>query len=320
MRALLLLLALPSALCVPFTPLDASQASKDPLSLLARPPPLLATNQGGLNFSELVVFGDEWSDDGTGAWKLTNGTWPSDPHYFEHRFTNGLTWVERLAGFLNVSTTSYAVAGATTSNDLVQGSTGPARRTLVPSIAGQVDSYLSPAPDVTETLYILQGGMNDFLFGQFENVKGAESAGEFGKAMLKLAQYGAQYILLANLPNTLTYPYASSNPFAQKPLANFTLSFRDALSSFDEQRPNVAIVDFWALFSEIGDMGGLLGYEEGKLDEPCLVGVYEAADNVTVCSTPQSRVWWDEFNPTNTTHAYMATVAYNTLKENGWIS
>ena len=40
-------------------------------------------------FKTVRTFGDSLSDDGTGAWLVSNKTWPADPHYYGHRFSNG---------------------------------------------------------------------------------------------------------------------------------------------------------------------------------------------------------------------------------------
>lgn len=49
--------------------------------------PHVIPRQSFENFARLVVFGDSYSDDGDGAWVVSNHTWPSDPAYFGHHFS-----------------------------------------------------------------------------------------------------------------------------------------------------------------------------------------------------------------------------------------
>ncbi|GAA5947004.1 hypothetical protein JCM10213_007271 [Rhodosporidiobolus nylandii] len=284
--------------------------------------PLLAANITGTpRFNRIVVFGDSWSDDGTGAYGLTNGAWPSDSHYADHRFTDGPTWAEQLASGLNVSHQSFAIAGATTNNTLVQGYTGANLATPVSSVQEQIESWKKNVLVESEkALLLVQGGFNDWLFGQAEEggVSAKESADSLGNAMLQLVGAGAQYILLANLPSTSPYhPYTTLNPYPAASLANFTRDFRDALYSFDVQRQQVGIVDWFALWEMMMESPGLFGLGERTLGQPCLSGVYGDCPNVTVCTTPTTYIWWDEFNPTTYVQSYMASAAFNVLKQQG---
>lgn len=48
---------------------------------------------------------------GNGAWTVSKHTWPSDPAYFGHRFSNGPVWVEYLAKRLGMELDDGAVGG-----------------------------------------------------------------------------------------------------------------------------------------------------------------------------------------------------------------
>ncbi|GAA5832158.1 hypothetical protein JCM11251_004261 [Rhodosporidiobolus azoricus] len=291
-------------------------------------------------FETIVAFGDQWSDDGRGAFKLTGGEWPVDPAYFRHRFTDGLTWVEQLARGLSISSSSLAVAGATTNNTLAQGMTGPSYDTPVRSVNEQVSFFIKSTPVRPNALYLLQGGLNDFLLGQYQGLRGEEAAESLGNAMLQLVRYGARYILLLNLPSLATLPYtAHLNPFAQPTLTNFSRAFREKLYEYDRPRSAVAIVDWYALFEGFLDRPAVFGFEGGTLDEACLTGVYGECPSVYLCATPGTRIWFDQvrllrpllfglatltshyekFNPTNPTHFYMASLAYQVLRTQGWV-
>jgi phospholipase/lecithinase/hemolysin len=39
------------------------------------------------HYTRLVVFGDSYSDNGSGARVVSNNTWPADPAYYSHSFS-----------------------------------------------------------------------------------------------------------------------------------------------------------------------------------------------------------------------------------------
>lgn len=97
------------------------------------------TSTAGL-FKEIVCFGDSLSDDGHGSFALTNGTWPAK-QYYQGRFSNGPTWVEHVAP--NTPLRNYAVGGATSDNDLVEGRTGLNSSIISTAMVDQVNAYIA---------------------------------------------------------------------------------------------------------------------------------------------------------------------------------
>jgi phospholipase/lecithinase/hemolysin len=82
------------------------------------------------HITHLVVFGDSFSDNGsssrtvtasgisdasagTGAWEVSKNTWPVDPAYYHHEFSNGPVWVQDLASSFHWTLSDYAVGGGT---------------------------------------------------------------------------------------------------------------------------------------------------------------------------------------------------------------
>jgi len=77
----------------------------------------------GSNFlsyvGSVVVFGDSLSDNGNGAWGLTDCKWPpstvaGQSAYFQGHYTESNVWVEYLAKEHKVPLYNYATGGATT--------------------------------------------------------------------------------------------------------------------------------------------------------------------------------------------------------------
>ncbi|CAF5179240.1 unnamed protein product, partial [Rotaria sp. Silwood1] len=89
-----------------------------------------------LPYDTIVCFGDSSSDTGN-FYQLTNSKWPVDPPYYNGRFSNGKTWIEKL-GVSNLI--NYAYGSATTDNNLVQGFT--TLNVRVPGVRQQITKYM----------------------------------------------------------------------------------------------------------------------------------------------------------------------------------
>ncbi|KAJ2338368.1 hypothetical protein GGF43_006898, partial [Coemansia sp. RSA 2618] len=119
-------------------------------------------------WSTVVSFGDSFSDSGNGA-HITGNTYPSEPRYWHHRFTNGPNWVDNLildlGGLDKVKMRNFAHGGATTDNMRLPSTLlGHA----IPGTHQQVRGFIFksrhtgyPRPD--STLYTLWTGANDVL-------------------------------------------------------------------------------------------------------------------------------------------------------------
>lgn len=149
-----------------------------------------------------------------------------------------------------------AIGGATTSNKLVQGFTGPGSSIPVPSILDQVAAYVQGprTPAALEknanTLFVLLGGGNDAFFG-LPNVTAADSVANLAKAVktlksrgeigsrhadtnahhslgrlltFELSPAGGRYFLLASMPplGKPSYPYSVASPELSRPVALFS--------------------------------------------------------------------------------------------------
>ena len=117
---------------------------------------------------------------------MMNHTWPSDPAYYNGRYSNGPLWVEGLQYRLGMEMKNYAVSGgvydglkssrfnpckpipATTDNDRVQGWDGRVAEHLIPSAVDQINTYLEEISHsrkrVERGLFVFLIGMNDPIF------------------------------------------------------------------------------------------------------------------------------------------------------------
>ncbi|ORY73455.1 GDSL lipase/esterase [Leucosporidium creatinivorum] len=273
------------------------------LAAVAQAAPLILDARSWNLFDKVRVFGDSLSDDGSGAWTVSNFTWPADPHYFGHRFSNGKVYAEVLAGALRLPIDDHAVGGATVNDDVVQGYTGPASTIPSPSVLDQVAAFLKlprgGSNDLTKSLVIIYGGANDAFFG-LPNITAAEVVASVQVAVKRLKARGATHFLLPTLPPLgANYPFSTLVPSYSRPLAKFSADHRAALLALAESDPSIVVTDLFPLFQSIYKNPASYGFDAAVLNRSCLRGVYmEVAGSVTVCENPREYVWWDEYHPT----------------------
>ncbi len=185
-------------------------------------------------FSQIVVFGDSLSDDGTagkGLYYWTNGGWPLPP-YWDGRFSDGPVWVEFLTTDLGLAQSSlhdYAVGGATS---------GTAVNFPVPDfhhgVQNQIADYLSSNRGDADALYIVAVGYNDIFIpldevpmGDLDAARSAYYQNTIDN-IKTLRAAGARHILTWNLTDL-----GAGNPVpaVRAFLSALTVSFNDALGA-----------------------------------------------------------------------------------------
>ena len=261
----------------------------------------------GASFDTVVVFGDSLSDNGN-LYIATDGNIPDPDDYWEGRFSNGPVWVEYLTDLdlLDCILDDQAYGGAQTSgND-------------PPGLVEQVALYTEPPAALPDNaLFVIWIGANDFL-GASEGVNinalVADSMENIDKALNDLATFGAENILVCNLPNLADTPLVinSDNDTFALGAALLTQSFNNALADtvaqFSADNPAITVykLDIYDLFQDVianpGDYG-FTNVTESSLDysEP---GTWANGDGY---------VFWDDIHPTTEAHAEVAQYAYDLL-------
>ncbi|KAG8942716.1 hypothetical protein FRC04_003546 [Tulasnella sp. 424] len=298
----------------------------------------------GHQFGTIVVFGDSFSDDGHGAWVISNHTWPADPAYYNHTFSNGPVWPVVLSESLNIA--SYlkdkATGGATSDNALVQGYTGANSTIPVPSMLDQITQYIavnqtSESYGFGDILYALVIGSNDIFINSAVSaesvfqaiVKGMkqlqDSKGEdlflqkrkFDAPAHSTRYAGASSFLLASFPDLALLPFAKkyTPPEYQTTLSTYSKNLADLLSSLAQNPPNgtrIAYLDLYTLFPQMLANPESFGFSPEVFDQNCINGVYsiEAGVPRSVCSDPDARVFWDIYHPSAKTHKIIAEEAF----------
>ncbi|KAF7975264.1 hypothetical protein HWV62_1358 [Athelia sp. TMB] len=241
----------------------------------------------------VVVFGDSFSDNGNGSYRITNSTWPADPAYYDGRFSNGPVWVEDVASKLKLTLHDFAVGGSTSDNHLTQGYTGFNSTILVPSALDQLSMYLGGVKanaNLGDTLFIILTGANDAFFDA--NATGADTAKAVVTIIEKLRKRG----------------YIDAATAAQ--LHKWSIEFRAEMKALAASQ--VTYVDLYALFSELFANPRQYGYDPAEITKSCLTGAYGEAPR-SLCSDPDEYIFWDEYHPTTKTHRFIAAAAEEAL-------
>jgi outer membrane lipase/esterase len=256
-----------------------------------------------IRFTDIVIFGDSYSDNGN-VYRLTDRTYPVSPPYWYGRFCNGPMWVDQLyvSGIEN-----YAYGSATTDNNLVQGYT-KGNTVPVPGILQQVQTYLNQnkpsKSDFNCTLYIISGGANDFIFNS--TLTPVQIVPSLLKSVTTLLAAGAKYILVFNQVPFQSYPF--TRPFNNVPL--FT-EFTDAanelttvlLAQIQTSFPQASL-NIFNLNLVISKVLAPSTYFTNTVDN-CWVAVNATYVQI-LCPNPDRYVFLDVFHVTTRVHALIA--------------
>jgi len=258
----------------------------------------------------IVAFGDSMTDNG-GAWILSNHTWPKDPAYFDHHFTNGPVWVEYLAQKLGMELIDLAIGGATSNNSVVKGVTGRTGNIPVPSAMDQLASFLESHSVDAQDLYVIMIGANDILYDY--TIEGVIPAIKY--MITNLHKNGATKFIVASYPNLASLPlHAYSSPSVTYRLGKLSTDLQTSLRSLRyslcrASGINVGFMDVFGLFQNMLEDPVNYGFDADTTGESCLVGAYSEAPR-TLCPDPDRYIFWDEYHPTRVVHQYLSSLAW----------
>jgi len=272
-----------------------------------------------ITYSRIFVFGDSFSST-TKTWELTNQTWPISPPNYQGRFSNGKIWVEFLQQLLNIPIESLAYGGATTNNSFVQGYTGAYANISVPSVVDQIYQLFS-RPNLTLILdpfavFVVEGGSNDFYYSP--NVNGSQVAFSTVSNMETLYSLGARRFFVPNIGPLHLQPYYLQ--LDDITLLNSILEHNAALvfniRAFRRRHPDANVVEwnFYDAFWQVYTKPFLYGYL--NINSPCINSTsYYNMTQYTLCTSPDTYIFWDQFHFTSSVHNWMAQNAFGRLQQ-----
>ncbi|MEN3369608.1 MAG: hypothetical protein V7609_1751 [Verrucomicrobiota bacterium] len=292
-------------------------------------------------FSQIILFGDSLSDTGNDRNRTNSKSsgavdYPSHTFNYDNgRFTNDTVtdpsskiylgvWHEQLArtflGILPATNSlggglNYAFGGATSNNGTHQETVvsppffGDVTITI-DDMGKQMDDYFATRSIDPNALYIVWGGGND-LRNDPGSANVIATAARLANLAHRLANAGAKYIMMPNVPPIGNIPRYSSEPARIKSLNTAAADFRLELnadiaalrSALLSQGFTTTIygVDVWTNTIRVFSNGPRYGF----------TNLTASAQGASV--NPDQFLFWDDVHPTTAAHYQLAKGANDTI-------
>lgn len=269
------------------------------------------------SYDEIYVFGDSLSDVGNTSnvfETLTGEAFPPPP-YFQGRASNGPVWVEYLGQELGLTPTLYIdVATGAIPADGINFAFGGANTessntiepSLLPGLQQQIDNFTANTSADPDALYIVWAGANDYLSAGVTDP--TEPVNNLSTAVSSLAEYGAEDIMVVNLPDLGKLPGTSDNSQNSTNLNALTEAHNSSLAAnldslSQNSDVNIIPLDVNSLFNEAIADPGAFGLK--NVTDSCLA---------VTCDNPDEYLFWDDIHPTTTAHQLVGELAVSALK------
>jgi cholinesterase len=252
------------------------------------------------SFTNVIVYGDSLSDNGN----LYAATGQPAAPYWNGRFSNGPVTVEQMAANLGSTLYDFAWGGATTGvgNDGDGGTQTTLGSFNLPGMATEYQhtSALIPSLSPSSSLFVVWGGPNDFLTNGFSTTTAQTAVTNLVTLVGELQAQGATHILVPGMPDLgLTPDYYGSA------LATDGSLYFNALLQAELPQGATYFDTFGFMHAVVADPSA---YGFTDVSDPCFNGI-------SVCSDPNSYLFWDGFHPTTYTDSILAHAFANAVPE-----
>ena len=264
-------------------------------------------------YDQVVIFGDSLSDGGTYGSRFTTNPGQTAPEYIATDL--GLPTTTWVAGGTN-----FSQGGQKVNSPSLSTPTGAPQR----PISTQVAQYLGATGGIANpnALYLIQGGAND-IFQNMEMYASDpatlqaltyQSGIDFATQVATLAQSGAKYIVVQNVPNIGVAPAFVNTPYATA-ATGLSKAYNDVVAgALAQMGVSVVAIDDFALISEIAANPSAYGFSNAT-------GVACATSSSIMCSpatlvTPDAAstyVFADSVHPTTAGQKLLAQYMSATL-------
>lgn len=298
------------------------------------------------DLENLIVFGDSLSDSGN-IFALTGETNPVTTAYWQGRFSNGPTWCEVTADFMDIDN-DVLIMKSTVANYLVFG-----KEVLTPPLEPdttygtpiffnnafggaetgacdtdflfQVNGWLNAGYTVPEkSLVVIWIGGNDFLgMGDPSTAPAviANAVNNIYTGMATLAGLGADHIAVCNLPNLGDTPLYHGTDMEDDVLTltvGFNQALSGALATFNAAYPNVDVypVDIFSMGEKTHENPAVYGvtnlYDRAIEPAVAALGLGDIA-SIDQYEAADGYLYWDDVHPTRAAHKQIAAQVYGTV-------
>jgi len=251
-------------------------------------------------FDAIVAFGDSLTD---------TGNEPAEPYlHYNGRWSNGPLWIEYLSerlGFPYEPANNFANSGAQCDD---------AWR--------QVTNYIAaPVGDISETLFVVWAGGNDFLQEYEEHwfddagwaAQVTYSVAHLSEAVILLREKGAKHILVPNTVDVTTIPLLNRLPnllrdYLRGKVKRFNNELAKSLNTLQATYPDITLYrcDVYAGENLLLKKYKAYGFKERKIDaltDPRFT-------DKSFDGRGAKHVFWDPIHPTTKAHALIADWFY----------
>jgi phospholipase/lecithinase/hemolysin len=266
---------------------------------------LLPTAVLAASFSSLVAFGDSLTDTGR-LYKLSSGSIPPSPPYYQGRASNGPLWIDYVASDLHLSVENLAMGGAKTGNDNLFDNIVPGTEGLLEEVDTFRNSHSAADPNA---LYTIWAGADNFLpennsLPSQSSMAILQAVNDLTTAMSDLNALGARQFLVFNMPDFGLTPRAReaelSTP-ATEISASFNTAFNQALNGWLALHPENTLIqlDTFKLLNEVVANPSSFGFT--NVTDACL-----NIQALSLCNNPNQFLFWDDVHGTTATHRIIA--------------
>jgi outer membrane lipase/esterase len=288
-------------------------------------------------FSTVYVFGDSLSDRGRIPGLLLQQDpsfpilFPVSPPYFDHRFSNGPTYAERVPGLIGAAPNpnqNFAVGGAETNTDNIANSFLSGFGVQLPGIRTQIDTFTSSGGRFQPSAAVIHfGGANDYFAFLDQTTpptlaqvpaEVASVTGNIQSNIQALAAAGAKTIVVPNVPDLGITPSYRGTPLqdvASAASAQHAAALNAQLGGLARQlNVNIVVVDFATGVRHVLANPGLFGFT--NVTDACVTSTSSLPSYVTPgtpCANPNQHLFWDVVHPTEAGHQILAQYVADTL-------
>ena len=277
---------------------------------------LSATSASGADFSSVYSFGDSLSDTGN-LFAATSGTTPPSPPYFNGRVSNGIVWVEYLAGLVNASEPAGLLGPAPRTNFAFAGaeSTNATDIDFLTQVNGFAAADATIPGDALVTVWI---GNNDYLNNATTvdpTVLVPQTVGNVSTGVATLDAFGARTILVLNLPDFGLTPGGAATGLGaslRALAAGHNSLLASTLNELDGRLDaQIVMADVFGLFDDLIANPSVYGFSNTTI--PCLLPDATPTGACPNAAAEATTLFWDAIHPTTAGHETLSRFANATL-------